>query len=402
MRVAFIMPSLPFPEDIRAKAEVVALIDGGCEVSVLCHGEKSVACSGEAIGASVERISYNPILMKLCNVALKMTSYRWHPLWSRRIRRFIAAGRFDVVHVEELRPFFMAARAAGKAGVPVSLDLREDYPEMEKGAMRSVSWRLFNSISKLERIQRDACMKADAVLVVSPMFVDMLHQRYPGVHRDKMVLVSNYADVDAIEKLVPQGAGVGEPATFTITYVGTIGTRDRGLELAIEAMPRIRESIAGAKLLLVGDGGYLPVLRRHVAGLGLDDVVEFRGWVDFEKVPDVILSSTVCIVPSLNSSFECEMASPLKLFQYMLLERPVVVSDCHEMKRIVEGSGAGLVFEAGDAQGFADCVIALADSDLRRSMGRNGRQAVLREFNFAGEGQRMLELYRSLAARGRG
>src|SRR5674536_6712 len=107
------MPSLPFPEDIRAKAEVVALIDGGCEVSVLCHGEKSVACSGEAIGASVERISYNPILMKLCNVALKMTSYRWHPLWSRRIRRFIAAGRFDVVHVEELRPFFMAARAAG-------------------------------------------------------------------------------------------------------------------------------------------------------------------------------------------------------------------------------------------------------------------------------------------------
>jgi glycosyltransferase involved in cell wall biosynthesis len=280
----------------------------------------------------------------------------------------------------------------------VVLDLREDYPEMEKGAYRRLSSRLFNSIEKIERIQRDACAAADLVLVTTPMFIDVLSERYPEVPREKFVLVGNYADVASIEAIMATDGEVKEGDTFTITYVGSVGTPERGLQVTIEAMPRIRRSIPGAKLLIVGDGGYLPMLRKQVADLGLDDVVEFRGWVDFTEVPGIIQRSTVCTVPSLNVSYECEMTLPHKLFQYMLLSRPVVVGDCHELMRVVEGSGAGLAFKAGDAADFAEKVISLKDPDLRRSMGRKGREAVLNEYNFTASARRLVELFRELGA----
>ena len=396
MRIATIMPTLPFPGELRAATEARALVGAGFQVSALSAGEKGSPGSGEELGVDVERIARSDFLMKICNVILKVTSYRRHPLWSRRIKRFIGRGGFNLVHVHELKPFFVAARAARKAGLPVVLDLREDYPEMEKGASRGWTWRLFNSIEKLERIQRDACVMADAVLVVSPMFVEVLHRRYPGVPREKMVLVSNYADVEVIEQLRSGAGAAGVSQTFTITYVGSMGSIERGIQTAIAAMPRIREAIPGAKLLLFGDGGYVPVLRKQVASLGLDEAVEFGGWVPFETVPDIITRSTVCVVPSLNMSYECDMALPLKLFQYMLMERPVVVSDCHELKRVVEESGAGLVFRAGDARDLADRVIELEDPRLRRSLGERGRLAVLEEYNFAADGRRLAELFSRL------
>jgi glycosyltransferase involved in cell wall biosynthesis len=73
-----------------------------------------------------------------------------------------------------------------------------------------------------------------------------------------------------------------------------------------------------------------------------------------------------------------------------------VVGDCHELKRVVEGSGAGLVFKAGDAADFAEKVISLKDPDLRHSMGQKGREAVQSEYNFTASAQRLVKLFREL------
>lgn len=395
MRVAMVMPTLSFPGELRADTEIRALREAGIEVEVLAAGVPDLPDEEVVDGIRVRRVSGSPTAMRLSAVLLKLTSYRWHPLWKRPVREFVSGG-FDVVHVHELKPFRMSERACRRAGVPVVLDLREDYPEQAKGAGWTLDSRLFNSIRKIERAQRRACRLADAVLVVSPMFIDVFASRYPEVGREKFTLVSNYADVDAFNEIVSHNGKSKPDEAFTITYVGTIGNRARGIQTAIAAMPRILEVIPGAMLRLVGGGGYVNALVKKADRLSVRDRVIFEGQVEFERVPGFIQRSSVCIVPSLNETYETDMALPYKLFQYMLLERPVVVSNCHELERVVTESGAGLVFEAGDADDFADKVIALKDPDARARFGARGRRAVLEQFNFAADAKRLAVLLRRL------
>jgi glycosyltransferase involved in cell wall biosynthesis len=401
VRLAVIMPTLPYPHDLRAETEMAAFLDSSYDVAVLAAGGPGVAPGEQIAGVRVERIEAHPLAMKLSNFLLKVTSYQWHPVWSPRIKRMVSGG-VDAVHVHELKPFMIAARAARRSGVQVVLDLREDYPEMERGAKRKLAWRLFNSIAKIDRIQRRALARADSVLVVSPMVIDVFAGRYPEVPSSKFVLVSNYADVAAIDDILATSGAAEPEAGFNITYVGSMGSRERGIQTAIDAMPTILGDIPDARLVLVGGGGYVRELQELVAEKGLERVVDFVGQVDFTRVPSFIQQSTICIVPSLNETAETDMALPHKLFQYMLLERPVVVSDCHELKRVVEGSGAGLVFTSGDPADFAAKVTALADAGTRSQMGARGKQAVLEEYNFAMDAKRMTDLYSRLTAKGPG
>jgi glycosyltransferase involved in cell wall biosynthesis len=398
LRIAVVMPTLPFPGDVRVEPQVRALVADGHEVEVLAAGEPGRPSREEALGARVRRVGTSARSLKLSNLLLKITSYRWHPVWSRAVRKLMAGG-FDAVHVHELKPFYPAWSAARRQRTPVVLDLREDYPEMEKGASRKLSWRLFNSVRKIEKVQGRACRLADAVLVVSPKFADIFCERYPEVPRAKMLFVSNYADVDAIQQILDSRGEAVPDERFTLTYVGSMGTRERGIQVAIEGMHEVLQSIPEARLVLVGSGGYLEALREMVERQGLGASVSFEGQVGFEEVPRYIQRSSVCIIPSLNETHETDFALPLKLFQYMLLARPVLTSDCSELERIVETSGAGLVFRSGDAADFAVKVLELNDAALREQMGARGRQAVLQEFNFEQDARKLNDLYARLGTR---
>ena len=83
--------------------------------------------------------------------------------------------------------------------------------------------------------------------------------------------------------------------------------------------------------------------------------------------------TNVGLIPH-KSTPHTETTIPHKLFQYMLFGKPVVVSDCASMKRIVEETGSGLVFKAGNPEDLAEKIVSLYNShDLFRRCGANGK-----------------------------
>jgi glycosyltransferase involved in cell wall biosynthesis len=76
--------------------------------------------------------------------------------------------------------------------------------------------------------------------------------------------------------------------------------------------------------------------------------------------------------------------------------KPVVVSSAKPLKRIVEGSNAGLVFASGSPEAFANAVIQLTDPLLRQQLGANGRRAVIERYNWQVEGKALVDLYKHL------
>jgi glycosyltransferase involved in cell wall biosynthesis len=83
----------------------------------------------------------------------------------------------------------------------------------------------------------------------------------------------------------------------------------------------------------------------------------------------------------------------------MLLERPVLATDCAPIARIVRETGAGRIYPSGDAAALADALLELRDADRRRAMGEAGRRAVLARYRWDITAERLIALYAELATR---
>jgi len=77
-----------------------------------------------------------------------------------------------------------------------------------------------------------------------------------------------------------------------------------------------------------------------------------------------------------------EGAFPVKVYDSMASEVPVILCAEPETTEIVLNNRAGLVTDSGDYEAIRDAILTLyQDPQLRLDLGRNGRQAVLRHYS---------------------
>jgi glycosyltransferase involved in cell wall biosynthesis len=78
----------------------------------------------------------------------------------------------------------------------------------------------------------------------------------------------------------------------------------------------------------------------------------------------------------------------------MLGSRPVIVSNCKPLERIVRETQSGLVFESGNTKDLAAKIEKLfGDATLRKTLGSNGRTAASGKYSWEIEGQKLVKLY---------
>jgi glycosyltransferase involved in cell wall biosynthesis len=213
-----------------------------------------------------------------------------------------------------------------------------------------------------------------------------------GVPPERVWLFRNVEDVGEIVRW--EGSGEGE---FVVTFAGGFGPH-RGIDTLIAAMPYLVELVPNARLLLIGSGSNDTELRTLAGELGVSDRVEFTGWIGIDEMRERLARSSVGTAPFTRSAHTDTML-PHKLFQYMGMGLPVVVTDCKPVARVVHETGAGEVARSGDAVSVARALARLADPERARAASEAGKRAVAERYNLAIEGMRLRELYESLPLR---
>jgi glycosyltransferase involved in cell wall biosynthesis len=402
MNVCMVLAGLDFPPDIRVEKEARALAASGHRVTVICNLLiEDRPLMGEWNGCLIRRLAEQRFWLQKKVKSLKRRVSFYDGFWDRQLTKILREESFDVLHVHDL-PMLGTALLVGKRyKIPVVADLHENYPAGLGGYklhnprihQRILSW--FDKPSRWKAYELRCAAEADYLLVV----VEEAKLRFieAGIPEDKIAVIENTPDADYFlglpldEKLVAQYEN-----EFVISYIGKFGGRHRGLDTAIQAMPAILKEISNARLVLVGKGGIKPVLEQMVAELSLNGKVMFVDWQPFEKIPSFVASSDVCLVPH-HSNPNTEASSPHKLFQYMLMGKPVVVSSCKSLQRVVEETGSGLSFKAGDRQALASAVVKLKDEGVRRRLGEAGRRAVLKKYNWGRTSSKLVRIYEHLA-----
>jgi glycosyltransferase involved in cell wall biosynthesis len=142
--------------------------------------------------------------------------------------------------------------------------------------------------------------------------------------------------------------------------------------------------------VIVGSGRHEADFKQIAAELGLQDSVQFLGWMDYTKAIEVIKECDIGLVPH-HATESWNTTIPNKLFDYMSMGKPVIVSDAKPTKRIVQEERCGMVFEDQNAEDLSRMILRLEDALVREEMGRNGRKAVTTKYNWAVDEERLLK-----------
>lgn len=143
----------------------------------------------------------------------------------------------------------------------------------------------------------------------------------------------------------------------------------RRLDLLVRAFARVLEQHPDARLTLVGGRpGEIEELKRLVCELGIKlESVLFPGQVAQREAAAYLNASDVLVIPDTVTGLT---ASPLKLFEYMAVGKPVVCKDMAALREILDDSAA-VFFEGGSEESLA-CAVSglLSEPERARELGR--------------------------------
>jgi glycosyltransferase involved in cell wall biosynthesis len=177
-----------------------------------------------------------------------------------------------------------------------------------------------------------------------------------------------------------------------ILYLGDTSLR-RGTDIAVKAMKRIVEHCPDAHLILVGESRDNDILKSLAQEFNVNDYISFEGWQDLKLFPTYIQVSDITISP-LHRNLHHDTTYANKIFQYMAMGKPVVVSNCPAQQAVIEDENCGLVFKDRDVDEFSDRIITLLkDKSLAMKLGENGKNAVLKRWNWDITSKNLIEHY---------
>jgi glycosyltransferase involved in cell wall biosynthesis len=396
MRIGMILDS-SFPPDSRVENEATSLIKAGFEVHLfsLCYKKKQPI--GEEInGIKVHRFHAGKLIYKMS--ALAYTIGIFHYLVEPMIRSFLIENKIDIVHAHDMVIAEAAFRAAKSIDIHFILDLHENRPEIMKfyPHVNNLSGKLLINLNSWRRKQKELMDKADKVILVTEEAKEYAIN-HDGIEREKIVVVPNTVSPEIFYSYPIQEDIVKKYQNdFMVLYTGDTGIR-RGTDTAIQATALLKDEIPNFKLVLVGKSKNDDVKLKELADkLNVSDKVEFCGWQDVSLFPSYIIASKLCISP-LHRNVHHDTTYANKIFQYMAIGRPLLVSDSPPQAAIVENEKCGLVHQAGNPHDMADKLKMLKNEDVRLSMGMKGKNALNQKYNWNIMSNQLILLYKSIS-----
>jgi glycosyltransferase involved in cell wall biosynthesis len=279
------------------------------------------------------------------------------------------------LHDPELIPIGLKLKKLGKR---VIFDSHEDVPRQmltKPYLNRPMRWGIAQALRFYEAW---ACKKFDGVITATPSI------------RDKFLSInSNSVDINnfpLLDELASATSWVKKEPV--VCYVGGIG-KIRGIVKVTQAM-ELLQSVA--RLQLAGQFGE-KALQDRVQALPGWQRVDALGFVDRTGVRDVLARSMAGLVTFLPAPNHID-AQPNKMFEYMSAGIPVIASDFPLWREIIAGNDCGLLVDPLDPVQIAEAIDYLVTHpDEAERMGRNGRRAVLEQYNWPTEEKKLLGFY---------
>ena len=304
-------------------------------------------------------------------------------------RRHIA-NPYQLIHVHSVPDFLVFAALIPKlCGVPVILDIHDILPEFYSSKFNAPPDSLAFKLMLL--VERASASFSDHVIIANHLWHERLLSR--SVRAEKCTPIRNYPD--PLRFVVrPKGRSDGK---FLVMYPGTLNPH-QGVDIAIKAFAKIKNQLPNAEFHIYGEGPAKPRLVVLAAELGLNGSVMFKDLVPIGQIAKLMADADLAVVPKrASSSFGTEAAST-KVFEFLSLGVPVIVSRT-KIDSFYFSDSTVKFFESENVDDLARCMLQLAqDQPLRSQLAKNGLEYA-QENNWDAKQQDYLRLVDSMVRR---
>jgi glycosyltransferase involved in cell wall biosynthesis len=211
---------------------------------------------------------------------------------------------------------------------------------------------------------------ADCVLVVTDVLAGRVAAA--GVRRERIVVIPNGINPEEFA-----GDPDSEAAKTRLGLQGKLVLGFTGFLKDWHGLDKVVELMVGADpswhLLVVGDGPARDALERQARALEVTERLTITGIVARGQVASHVAAFDIALQPAV-----VDYASPLKLFEYMALGRPVVAPAQPNITEILTDGEDALLFDPRDPAGLARAIERLGrDEGLRRRIGAAARRTIV-------------------------
>ena len=205
----------------------------------------------------------------------------------------------------------------------------------------------------LKWVERWSLALADSVVTVNRACERLFTSR--SCRSSKMNVVMNSPDEEIFQfrsacSSANETHGPDKP--FVIMYHGSVVERN-GLDLAIDALARVRRSIPNAQLRIYGaQTPFLERVMNSARQMGLQQAVKYCGPKSVEQLVPAIEECDVGIIPNRQSVFT-GLNTPTRIFEYLSLGKPVIAPRAPGICDYFDNTSL-VFFELGNASDLAE------------------------------------------------
>lgn len=369
-----IIRSNPIAPDPRVEKEARALASAGYAVRIV-GWDRSASLPREDFseGVQIQRLPIQSQFARGIQNLPALLRWQWGLMrWLFRRRR-----DYDTIHAcdfDTVLPALICKLLWGKTVVYDIFDFYADHlratPEWLKALIR--------------RLDLWALRRADAVILADDSRLGQIAGANP-----RMVEAIYNTPQDVLGQISP--AARPPTSQLHLAYIGLMQV-ERGLMEMLEVLRHHREWT----LDLAGFGGDET---RIVSTVEKMPNVTWHGKVSYERAMQLSAAADVLFATYDPAIPNHRYASPNKLFEAMMLAKPIIVCEHTNMDRIVADADCGVVLPYGDISALENALGRLAsDTAFRRRLGQNARHAYESDYSWAKMESRLIELYAGLSS----
>jgi len=217
--------------------------------------------------------------------------------------------KFDFV-LTIFHPFHLVPNAAiscaKKLGIPSIIKVDDAVYEKSSG-LKSLQ-------RKIEKMISTRSLSKASKVLVSNLPSKEIMKSYYKIDEEKISIVPNGVDLSFFK--------TKNRDPNKIVFSGVM-YHHRGLDVLLDAAPKIVKEIPETKLVLLGDGPEMKKLKEIVKQKNLNSNVEFKGWIDRKDIPEHLSNASIGIGP-LRRTTVTENALPIKVLEYMASSLPII------------------------------------------------------------------------------
>ncbi len=326
--VLVLVENLSVPFDRRVWQESRALTDAGFAVTVICPtGGHQDNLREEVIdGVRILRYPLRPAAGGPIGYLREYGLALWHTLrLAFKVRR---QGPIDAVHA--CNPpdlLFLVGLALRPFGARFVFDHHDLVPELFQARFPRSSVMLYRATRLVERLTFAA---ADGVISTNESYRRVAIER-GKVRPDRVTVVRSAPDLSRFTQW-PADDSLRRGKRYLLAYLGVMGRQDC-VDYALRALKLLRDNLGREDFycIFMGAGDSYDDMVALSKKLGVDDVVEFPGWVSDEYIQPCLSTADVCLSPDPRNPLN-DVSSMNKVVEYMAMARPIVSFELTETR----------------------------------------------------------------------